>query len=62
MKKGIKQRHIASKIDISTASLHEILRCNRIPSLKVAYEIEKFTQGDITLYDWIDNEKEEKKK
>lgn len=51
-----KQRGIAEKIGISPATLHEILRTGRMPSLKVAYEIEKYTQGQITLYDWIDEE------
>lgn len=49
-----KQRGIAQKIGISTSTLHEILRMGKIPSLKVAYAIEKYTQGEITVYDWID--------
>lgn len=53
-KKGIKQKHIASKINISAASLHEILTADHMPNMRVAYEIEKFTNGDVTLYDWID--------
>jgi len=53
-KKCIKQKGFAKEIGISTSSLHQILRLGQVPSLRVAYEIEKFTQGDITLYDWID--------
>lgn len=49
-----KQRGIAQKIGISTSTLHEILRMGKIPSLKVAYAIEKYTQGEITVYDWLD--------
>lgn len=52
--KHIKQRGFAEDIGISTSSLHEILRLGKIPTLKVAYEIEKFTEGHITLYDWVD--------
>lgn len=50
-----KQRGVAQKIGISTSTLHDILRKNQLPSLKVAYEIEKYTRGAITVYDWIDH-------
>ena len=49
-----RQRGVAEKIGISTSSLHDILRKNQIPSLIVAYEIEKYTRGAVTVYDWID--------
>lgn len=52
--KDKKQRAVADKLGISTATLHEILRKDHVPTLKVAYEIERYTEGDITLYDWID--------
>ena len=58
----IKQIGFAKKIGVSTSTLHEILRLGRTPSMKVAYEIEKFTQGHITLYDWIDQGLEKKSK
>ncbi len=32
-----------------------------MPSLRLAYEIEKYTKGAITLYDWIDVPQEENK-
>ena len=50
-----KQRGVAAKIGISTTTLHEILRKNHMPSLKLAYEIEKYTKGAVTMYDWIDH-------
>lgn len=50
-----KQRGVAEKVGISTSTLHDILRKNQLPSLKVAYEIEKYTRGAITVYDWIDH-------
>ncbi len=53
-----KQRGTAEKIGISTSSLHDILRKNQIPSLKVAYEIEKYTRGAITVYDWLDQQQQ----
>ena len=49
-----KQRGVAEKLDISTSSLHDILRKGQMPSLKVAYEIEKYTKGAVTVYDWLD--------
>ena len=55
-----KQRGIAEKIGISTSTLHDILRKNQTPSLKVAYEIEKYTRGAVTVYDWIDQQQENK--
>jgi transcriptional regulator with XRE-family HTH domain len=49
-----KQRAVAEKLGISTSSLHEILRKDQLPSLKIAYKIEQYTHGAITLYDWLD--------
>lgn len=53
-----KQRGIAEKIGVSTSTLHDILRNDLIPSLKVAYQIEIYTNGAITLYDWVDQREE----
>lgn len=49
-----KQRGVAEKLGISTSTLHDILRKGHTPSLHLAYDIEKYTKGAITLYDWID--------
>jgi DNA-binding XRE family transcriptional regulator len=54
-KKCIKQKGMAEKIGVSEATLHEILLHNKSPNLKVAYAIEIFTEGDITIYDFIDD-------
>jgi DNA-binding XRE family transcriptional regulator len=53
-----KQRGVAEKLHISTSTLHDILRKGQLPSLKLAYEIEKYTKGAVTVYDWIDQEQE----
>lgn len=53
-----KQRGVAEKVGISTSSLHDILKKNQTPSLMVAYEIEKYTHGVVTVYDWIDQQSE----
>ena len=57
-----KQRGVAEKLSISTSTLHEILRKGLMPSLKLAYEIEKYTLGAITVYDWLDEVQCEKKR
>ena len=49
-----KQRGVAEKLSISTSTLNDILRKGKLPSLKLAYYIEQYTKGAITLYDWID--------
>ncbi len=51
-----KQRGVAEKLDISAATLHDILRKGHMPSLRLAYEIEQYTKGAVTVYDWIDQE------
>jgi len=56
-----KQRGVAEKLGISTSTLHDILRKGQMPSLKLAYEIEKYTKGTITLYDWLDEAKKKPK-
>ncbi len=56
-----KQRGVADKLKISTSTLHDILKKGQMPSLKLAYEIEKYTKGAITVYDWIDQSEKENK-
>jgi transcriptional regulator with XRE-family HTH domain len=56
-----KQRGVAEKLGISTSTLHDILRKEQMPSLKVAYEIEQCTKGAVTIYDWLDQPAEQKK-
>lgn len=55
-KKCIKQKGLAKVLNISQANLCEIIK-GKIPSLKTAYAIEIFTEGHITLYDWVDESK-----
>jgi transcriptional regulator with XRE-family HTH domain len=52
-----KQRAVAQKLKISTSTLHDVLKKGQMPSLKLAYEIEKYTQGAVTVYDWLDENK-----
>lgn len=57
-----KQRGVAQKIGVSTSTLHDILRKDQIPSLTVAYEIEQYTRGAVTVYDWLDHRQEKNSK
>ena len=50
-----KQKGVAEKIGVSQSTIHAIIKQHQFPSLKTAYEIEKYTKGAITLYDWLDN-------
>lgn len=50
-----KQRGVAAKLGISTATLYDILKCGLTPNLKLAYKIEVYTRGAITVYDWLDH-------
>lgn len=56
-----KQRGVAEKLGISTSTLHDILRKGQMPSLRLAYEIEQYTKGAITVYDWVDEPQKKKK-
>lgn len=49
-----KQRGVAAKLGISTSTLHDILRRGLLPNLKLAFDIEDYTKGAITVYDWKD--------
>lgn len=57
-----KQRAVAQKLGISTSTLHDILRKNHVPGLNLAYRIEQYTRGAITVYDWVDQPMEPSKK
>ena len=56
-----KQSGVAQKLCISPSTLHDILRKGQTPSLKLAYEIEKYTKGAVTIYDWVDQPMQENK-
>ena len=49
-----KQSGIAEKIGVAPSTLHDILKKGQIPSLRTAYEIELYTNGVVTVYDWLD--------
>lgn len=55
------QKYVALKLGISASSIHEIICLGKMPSIKIAYEIEKYTMGAITIYDWLDQDMHNKK-
>lgn len=56
-----KQKSVAEKLGINASTLHEIIRKGQMPSLRVAYAIEIYTKGAITVYDWIDESRQKNK-
>ncbi len=52
---GITYRQLAITLNTSTSTVYDILKNGRMPSLLLAYEIEKLTFKKITLYDWLDS-------
>lgn len=51
--RSVSQRGFAKKIGTSPNNLSSLIRGKSMPSLLLAYEIEKKTGGLVTLYDWI---------
>lgn len=51
---GTTQTFLAKKAGISRVTLSNILIKKILPNLKTARAIEKATDGQVTLYDWLD--------
>lgn len=51
--RGISQKKFAEKIGSTANNLSLLIRGKTVPTLRMAYEIEKKTGGLVTLYDWI---------
>lgn len=51
--RGISQKKFAEKIGSTANNLSLLIRGRTIPTLRMAYEIEKATGGLVTLYDWL---------
>jgi transcriptional regulator with XRE-family HTH domain len=52
------QAQVAKKLGLCPSSLHDILHDKKIPSIKIAYDIEVYTNSDITVYDWLEQTNE----
>jgi len=47
------QREFANEIGTTPNNLSSLIKGKSMPSLRLAYEIEKKTGGLVTVYDWI---------
>lgn len=56
---GIKQIDFCKKVGMTNSNLSLIIRGKQTPSLATAYAIEKATNGEVTMYEWIEDEIEE---
>ncbi len=54
--RSITQRGFAIKIGTTPNNLNSLIHGKSMPSLRLAYEIEKKTGGLVTMYDWIPDE------
>lgn len=50
---GLVQKVFAQKVGVSQTTLTLILRGERMPSLEVAFQIEKVTKGKVKASDWL---------
>ncbi|MEK6883822.1 MAG: helix-turn-helix transcriptional regulator [Nanoarchaeota archaeon] len=49
---GVKQNFFSEKSGIPSPTLVHILKKRRVPSIEMALQIEKATDGLVTLYNW----------
>ncbi len=59
--KGVSQKWLAKKIKTTETNLSSIVNGKSTPTLRLAYEIEKNTSGEVTIYEWVKKENDEKK-
>lgn len=51
---GVSQRFFAKKAGIATATLNDLIYGKRLPTMRIAIEIERASEGLVTLYNWVD--------
>ncbi len=51
-KTGITQKFLATKIGVSPESLNRLVKRGFTPTLKLALDIEKATNGEVSVYSW----------
>ncbi len=57
--KRIKKGALCDEVGISYATLSHLLVDEYLPTLKTAIGIEKFTNGKVTVYDWLPSESDD---
>lgn len=58
----LSQRKFAKKIGTSPNNITKLIKGRGLPSLKMAYLIEKTTHGEVSMKDWLPKEDEEENK
>lgn len=53
-KNGLRKNFVAQHIGIDANAMTTLLSGKRIPSISLAYEIEKFTHQEVRITDWLD--------
>lgn len=49
----IQQKALVDKLGISATHANALVHERTTPTLEIAYAIEKFTKGKVTVYDWL---------
>lgn len=57
--KRMKKGAFCDEIDITYQTLSNLLAGEYLPNLKTAIAIEKFTEGKVSVYDWLITEEDE---
>ena len=50
----IQQKALVDKLGLSAPYVHRLVHGLSVPSIPVAYKIEKFTRGKVSVYDWLE--------
>jgi transcriptional regulator with XRE-family HTH domain len=53
-KKNIKAWQFAFKVGVTVPTAYNWLNGKSVPSLKKAIEVEKMTNGELTVYSWLE--------
>jgi len=53
--RGVTQRWLASQLDISSNYMNQLIQGKVTPNLILAYKIEQQTNGEISVYDFLEN-------
>ena len=60
--KRIKKGALCDEVGISYATLSHLLVDEYLPNLKTAIAIEKFTNGKVSVYDWLPSDSDDTQK
>jgi DNA-binding XRE family transcriptional regulator len=52
-REGLTREHVAEKLGITKSALNYVANGQRLPGLKLAFDIERLTKGEITARSWL---------